>query len=162
MRPNPPLVRFAAMRRSFLLVALLVAAACRKEGAVADDFTGTPPDNLIQMRIADWSSLEPAVGQRPVASAMLTKGPLVTDLHALTGKDAIAFREALNARGGPLTRVGGLLVSVSPPGPDAIYLIVDPAQRAMEAGRKVEGQWVVRRTAASEIARPPMVQALFD
>lgn len=148
--------------RSITLVILCLLAACNREGAVADDFKGTPPDEAIQMRTADWSSLEPAEGQRPAQSGMLTKGPIVTDLNALTGKDAIDFRNALNARGGPLTRDGGLLVTVSPPGPDAIYLIVDPQQRALEAGWKDGGRWVVRRTAASEIARPPAVQALLE
>lgn len=142
------------------LLLMLVTAACEEKGVVADDFAGTPPDELIQMRTADWSSLEPAVGRRPVESGMLTKGPIVTDLHALTGKDAIAFRTLLNEKGGPLTREGKLLVTVSPPGDDAIYLIVDTEQRALEAGRKIDGKWVVRRTAAAEIARPVTVQAL--
>lgn len=146
--------------KQLALLLMLVTAACEEKGVVADDFAGTPPDELIQMRIADWSSLEPAVGQRPVESGMLTKGPIVTDLHALTGKDAIAFRTLLNEKGGPLTREGKLLVTVSPPGDDAIYLIVDTEQRALEAGRKIDGKWVVRRTAAAEIARPVTVQAL--
>lgn len=147
--------------KQLALLLMLVTAACEEKGVVADDFAGTPPDELIQMRIADWSSLEPAVGQRPVESGMLTKGPIVTDLHALTGKDAIAFRTLLNEKGGPLTREGKLLVTVSPPGDDAIYLIVDTEQRALEAGRKIDGKWVVRRTAAAEIARPVTVQALY-
>lgn len=148
------------MRFVFALL-ILASAACRKEGAVADDFKSVPPDEAIQMRVADWSALEPAVGRRPAESGMLTKGPIVTDLHALTGKDAVAFRNSLYEKGGPLTRVGKLLVTVSPPGDDAIYLIVDPEQRALEAGRKVNGEWVVRRTAAAEIERPVTVQALY-
>jgi hypothetical protein len=147
--------------RHLPLLILLLLAACNREGVVDDAFAGTPPDDVIQMRTADWSSLLPAEGQRPAESGMLTKGPIVTDLNALTGKDAIAFRHALNARGGPLTRDRGLLFTVSPPGPDAIYLIVDPQQRAIEAGWKAGGRWVVRRTAASEIVRPMAVEALY-
>lgn len=147
--------------KQLALLLMLATAACEEKGVVADDFTGTPPDELIQMRTADWSSLEPAVGRRPAESGMLTKGPIVTDLHALTGKDAIAFRTLLNEKGGPLTREGKLLVTVSPPGDDAIYLIVDTEQRALEAGRKIDGKWIVRRTAAAEIARPVTVQALY-
>lgn len=147
--------------KQLAILLVLITAACGEKGVVADDFKGTPPDELIQMRTGDWSSLEPAVGRRPAESGMLTKGPIVTDLHALTGKDAIAFRTLLNEKGGPLTREGGLLVTMSPPGPDAIYLIVDTGQRALEAGRKIDGKWVVRRTAAAEIARPITVQALY-
>lgn len=147
--------------KQLAIILVLATAACGEKGVVADDFKGTPPDELIQMRTADWSSLEPAVGRRPAESGMLTKGPIVTDLHALTGKDAITFRTLLNEKGGPLTREGRLLVTVSPPGDDAIYLIVDTEQRALEAGRKIDGRWVVRRTAAAEIARPVTVQALY-
>ena len=148
------------MRVPFLMLPLLLAA-CNRDPVVDEEAHKLPPVDQMEMRTGDWSSIEIAVGQRPAESGMLTKGPIVTDLHALTGKDAIAFRTLLAETGGPLTREGKLLVTVSPPGPEAIYLIVDPKQHALEAGRKVDGHWVVRRTAAAEIERPVTVQALY-
>lgn len=148
--------------RILLPLTILALTACGDDGPVADDLKPMPPVEVTQAPTADWSDLQPAVGQRPAESGMLTKGPIVTDLHSLTGPDAIRFRSILNEKGGPLTRVGDLLVTVSPPGDDAIYLIIDPEQLALEAGRKANGQWVIQRTAGAEIERPITVQALFE
>lgn len=158
--PNRPLDGCHRMRRVLVVLPLLIAA-CGRGDVVDEQADQLPPLDQMQMRVADWSSLAPAVGQRPAESGILTKGPVVTDLHALTGKDAVAYRTLLNKTGGPLVRDGKLLVTVSPPGPQAIYLIIDPGQRALEAGRKVDGQWVIQRTAAAEIARPAAVRSLI-
>lgn len=146
------------------LLAILLAlslAACQDEGVVADDAGDIPPTSVTQAPSADWSALEPAIGRTPADSGMLSKGPIVTDLHALVGADAIAYREGLERNGGPLDRVGKLLVTASPPGAEASYLIVDREQLALEAGYKKDGRWVVRRTPAAEIARPPAIEALL-
>ena len=106
--------------------------------------------------------LDHAIGRTPADSGLLTKGPIVTDLHALVGKQAIAYRQRLERGGGPLTRFGGVLFTASPPGDGAAYLIIDPQQLALEAGFKAGGRWVVERTASSQIARPPAVAALLE
>lgn len=147
-----------------LLLALLLPlslAGCDDGGVVADNVGDIPPTSVTQAPSADWSGLEPAVGRTPADSGMLTKGPIVTDLHALLAADAIAYRTRLERDGGPLTRVGNLLVTASPPGEEASYLIVDPGQLALEAGYKKGGRWVVERTASSDIARPPAITAML-
>ena len=139
----------------------LSLAACQDQGAVADDAGPVPPAEMIEAPIQDWSALRHAIGRTPADSGVLSKGPIVTDLHALVGEDAIGYRERLERTGGPLTRVGRLLVVASPPGQQASYLIVDQGQLALEAGYKKDGEWVVRRTAAAEIDRPEAVTALL-
>jgi hypothetical protein len=147
------------MKRIFLAAALALAA-CGNEGSVADDVRPTPPDNMIQMRTGDWSTILPAVGRTPEDGGYLTKGPIVTDLHAMIGKDAIDYRKRLIEAGGPLTRDGDLLVTVSQPGPGAIYLIVDPRENALEAGWDVDGTWKTWHTAGTKVRRPASVSAL--
>lgn len=140
---------------------LIASAACDDGGVVADNAGDIPPIEQTEAPTADWSALEPAIGRTPADSGMLTKGPIVTDLHALLGPEAIAYRQRLERDGGPLARVGQLLVTASPPGEQATYLIVDPGQLALEAGYKQDGRWVVRRTASSDIVRPPAIEALM-
>lgn len=149
------------MGRIFALLLPLSLAACQDEGSVADDVGEIPPTSVTQAPSADWSGLEPAIGRTPADSGMLSKGPIVTDLHALVGADAIAYRELLERTGGPLERAGDLLVIAAPPGPQASYLIIDREQLALEAGFKKDGRWIVRRTPAAEIERPPAIEALL-
>ena len=139
---------------------LMLLAACGNEGVVADDVRPTPPDNIIQMRTGDWSTINPAVGRTPADGGFLTKGLIVTDLHAMVGEDAIEFRQRLLEKGGPLTRDGNLLFTASQPGADAIYLIIDPQENALEAAWKVDGQWVTWNTPGTQMRRPPSVVAL--
>ena len=54
-----------------------------------------------------------------------------------------------------------MLVTVTPGGDHAGYLVVDPAQLALEAGFRRNGAWVVKRTHSSDIVRPPAVEALL-
>ena len=140
---------------------LVSTAACQGEGVVADNVGDIPPIEQTEAPTSDWSTLEPAIGRTPAHSGMLTKGPIVTDLHALLGAEAIAYRQRLERDGGTLMRADKLLVTVSPPGESAIYLIIDPGQLALEAGYKKDGRWVIERTASAEIVRPPAVEALL-
>ena len=149
------------MTRPLAILLLLSLAACQDDGAVADNVGDIPPTTVTQVQSGDWSGLEPAVGRTPADSGMLSKGPIVTDLHALVGADAIDFRERLERTGGRLTRVGRLLVTASPPGEQASYLIVDSEQLALEAGYKKDGRWVVQRTPGTEIERPAAIEALL-
>ena len=149
------------MTRFLAAFATLSLVACQGEGVVADNVGDIPPIEQTEAPTADWSALEPAIGRTPAHSGMLTKGPIVTDLHALLGPEAIAFRQKLERGGGPLMRAGGLLVTMSQPGPEATYLLVDPKQLALEAGYRKDGGWVIERTASAEIARPAAIEALL-
>lgn len=150
------------MMRGLALLLPILLSACGDGGVVADNVGDIPPTTVTQAPSADWSGLEPAIGRTPADSGMLTKGPIVTDLHALLGADAIAYRQRLEREGGPLTRVGRLLVTASADGEQAIYLIIDPDQLALEAGYRKGGRWVIERTASSDIARPPAIAAMLS
>ena len=63
-------------------------------------------------------------------------------------------------RAGALTREGGLLVTVTPPGPEAAYLVIDARTNVMEAGRRDAAGWRAERTAGTELSLPPAVVAL--
>ena len=128
---------------------------------VADNVGDIPPTEQTEAPTGDWSALEFAVGRTPAESGILSKGPIVTDVHSLVGADAISYRERLERDGGPLTRSGGLLVTASKPGATASYLIVDQEQLALEAGYKKDGRWVIQRTASSDIPRPREIEDLL-
>lgn len=149
------------MPRWILIVALLSPAACRDQGAVADNAGDVPPLEMVEAPSSDWSMLRHAIGRTPADSGVLTKGPIVTDLNALLGPDAIRYRALIEQKGGPLVRAGNLLVTVTPSGKNSGYLIIDPEQLALEAGFTRGGAWVVRRTPSSDVARPPAVEALL-
>ena len=151
----------AGMTRSILIpIMVLLLAACGDGDAVKEDIQ--PPPSLDQMvePVGDWSGLNPAIGRTPNDSGMLTKGPLVTDLNAMLGDDAIAFRQRMVERAGALTREGGLLVTVTPPGPEAAYLVIDARTNVMEAGWRDAAGWRAERTAGAELSLPPAVVAL--
>ena len=149
------------MTRLLAAFAMLSLAACGDQGVVADNVGDIPPTELTEAPTGDWSALRFAVGRTPAESGVLSKGPIVTDLHALVGADAITYRETLERDGGPLTRIGTLLVTASKPGENASYLIVDQDQLALEAGFRKDGRWVVRRTASSDIERPKLIDDLL-
>lgn len=150
------------MTRSLLLAVSLVLllGACGDEGAVKDDIKPAPPLDEMVEPVADWSALVPAVGQTPAQSAMLTKGPLVTDLNAMLGENAIPFRRRMVGKGGVLHEEEGILVTRTGPGPDAGYLLVDLKGRAMEAGYRTKAGWEIKRTPGAALTVPKSVQAL--
>ena len=59
-----------------------------------------------------------------------------------------------------LRRDGRYLVSVTPPGPGAAYLVIDPQQHSLDAGMLADDGWTFKRTAAAEMALPAAVRAL--
>lgn len=127
---------------------------------MADNIGYVPPVEVTEAPAADWTALEPAIGRTPADSGMLSKGPIVTDLSALLGPNSARYRAVMEQRSGPLRRDGALLVAMTPPGPQAAYLIVDTEQLALEAGFRNGGEWIVRRTHSAELARPASVEAL--
>ncbi len=158
--PNPILARWGRMNRRILLIAPLLLAACDRGGAVKDDIKPAPPLNEMVETPGDWSGLGPAIGQTPSQSAVLTKGPLPTDLDAMLGEHAIDFRKRMESAAGPLHHEGSVLVSMTPPGLEAAYLVVDAADHAMEAGRRTVDGWQVERTPGAKFTLPPNVAAL--
>ena len=151
----------AGMMRPFLTPFLvLLLAACGDGDAVKDDIQPPPPLDEMVEPVGDWSGLNPAIGRTPSDSGMLTKGPLVTDLNAMLGDDAIAFRKRMVERAGALTREGRLLVTATPPGPDAAYLVIDDRTNVMEVGWRDAAGWRAERTAGAELSLPPAVIAL--
>lgn len=143
-----------------LVLMFVIVAACDRDGAVKDDIKPAPPLNRMVETPGDWSGIEIAVGRRPAQSAVLTNGPLPTDLNALLGEHAIDFRRRMDARGGALHEESGLLVSTTPPGEEAAYLVIDAADHAIEAGRRTTSGWQVERTPGAKFTAPPSVTRL--
>ena len=148
------------MKAIILIGALVILAACDRGGAVKDDVKPAPPLDQMVETPGDWSGIAPAVGRTPSQSAVLTKGPLPTDLNALLGEHAIDFRHRMEAAAGPLHAESGLLVSTTPSGAKAAYLVIDTADHALEAGRKTADGWQVERTPGASFDPPASVVRL--
>lgn len=144
-----------------LLAALvLVLAGCEEDTTVAPADTKLPPLNEIAETPGDWSLLNVLVDRHPDGSELLVQSPISIDLNAMVGPAIFDYRQRM-AAAGPLTRDGDLLYSVTPPGPNAAYLIIDPDQRAIAAGWKKDGKWHVQHTAGADMRNPRPVQVLL-
>jgi len=147
--------------RSTLLVAVVVIglAACGSS-AVAD--RDAPVPNLSEMveTRGDWSLLNVLVDRPPAESELLMQSPITVDLNAMLGAQVFDYRKRMVAAG-PLVRDGTMLVSVTPSGPHAAYLMIEPGDNVIEAGWRRSGRWHVERTAGTTMRRPRQVEALL-
>lgn len=106
----------------------------------------------------DWSALAQLVGRTPAESGLLQQSPITVDLNALLGANAGPFRLQMG-RGSPLTREGGVLVTVGDGG--AAYLVLQPGDHAMEAGLKERDGWRRYSTPGAAVPTPPSVTTLL-
>ena len=140
------------------MLALLALAASSCGGPDTIAANAVAPDlNLMASTEGDWSGLAGALNRTPAESGLLRGSDISVDLNALLGRDQEAFRLALGDAT-PLAREGELLVTVGRSG--NAYLLIDPADHALEAGLKRAGNWQQYRTPGSDIARPPSVEQL--
>lgn len=145
------------MRQWMIPLLAMAAASCGGPDTVARNAVA-PDLNMMAATEGDWSGLAKAVGRTPADSGLLQNSDISVDLNALLGADVEAFRLALgNAT--PLAREGPALVTVGRSG--NAYLLIDPADHALEAGLKRGATWQQYRTPGSEITRPPSVQRLL-
>ena len=148
------------MRWTLLAAAAAIGlAACGNDAVAARD---GPLPNLSEMveTSGDWSLLNAFVDRPQAESDLLKQSPITVDLNAMLGPRIFDYRERM-AAAGPLVRNGPMLVSVTPPGPDAAYLMIEPADNAIEAGWRESGRWHVERTAGTAMRRPRQVDALL-
>jgi hypothetical protein len=146
------------MRILTIMMFAVLLGGCGDENKWAED--AVPPVlNELAETPGDWSRLAGAVGRTPVDSGLLTHSPITVDLNALLGADAEAYRAAM-ADAGPLVREGGVLVSRSPSGNG--YIVIQPAEHAMEIGLRRRGEWRTFHTAGVSVPRPAAVQALLN
>lgn len=148
--------------RAFAVLALsgLALVACHRDRAVDRDVKPTPPLDVMVQTAGNWSLLLDTVGRTPADSGLLTKGPIVTDIDALMGIDAIDFRHAIEGRGGPLRRDGSLLFSTTAPGDGAAYLAIDAGQHTLAAGMHKRGGWITHQTPGATMILPPAIRAI--
>ena len=139
------------MRWTLLAAAAVIGLAACGSDAVAD--RDGPVPNLSEMvePHGDWSLLNVLVDRPPAQSELLKQSPITVDLNALVGARIFDYRERM-AAAGPLVRNGTMLVSVTPSGPDAAYLMIEPKDNAIEAGWRESGRWHVERTGACGVS----------
>jgi hypothetical protein len=105
----------------------------------------------------DWSRLAQALGRTPAESGLLQNSDISVDLNSLLGPDLEEFRVALGDAT-PLSRDGSALVTVGRSG--NAYLVIVPADLALEAGLRRGGSWRRYVTSGAEIVRPASVERL--
>lgn len=136
----------------------LLLAGCGQSGPVAENANGATPALAVTSETpGDWSNLELMIGRTPADSGLLQESPITVDLNALVGPQLDLFR----LRMGDSTQLrgeGGVLVSLARSG-DA-YLVIDPADHALEAGLKASDGWRTFTTSGAEVARPASVARL--
>ncbi len=145
--------------RALVAAAAIGLAACGND-AVAD--RDAPVPNLSEMveTQGDWSLLNVLANRRPAESELLMQSPITVDLNAMLGPRVFDYRKRM-AAAGPLVRIGTTLVSVTPLGPNAAYLMIEPSDYAIEAGWRESGRWHVERTAGTAMRRPRQVEELL-
>ncbi len=145
--------------RALVAAAVIGLAACGND-AVAD--RNAPVPNLSEMveTQGDWSMLNVLVDRPPAESELLMQSPITVDLNAMLGPRVFDYRKRM-AAAGPLVRNKTMLVSVTPPGLNAAYLMIEPSDYAIEAGWRESGRWHVERTAGTAMRRPRQVEALL-
>ena len=133
-----------------MLIAPLMS--CGDSGPVAPANTITPDLNAMSDAPGDWSGLRGAVGRTPADSGLFTVSAIAIDLDAMLGKDAAAFKEAMNDAEPLQAEPNGVLVSRSASG--KAWLVIQPGDHAMAAGLLSAGTWRVVHTPASEVPIP--------
>jgi hypothetical protein len=135
------------MRPAFLLLAAALTA-CSGQDKWAEN-VATPTLGTMAEAPGDWSQLEGMIGRRPSESGLIDSSVISTDVEARLGAAAQPFRNAMMSAG-PLTRRGGLLVTVAP---DA-WLVLDPEGHAFRAALRRGGRTQEWQTAGAEVPRP--------
>ncbi len=148
------------MCRTLLAAAAVIGLAACGSSAVADRDAPVPNLSETVETRGDWSLLNVLVDRPPAESELLMQSPITVDLNAMLGPRVFDYRKRMVAAG-PLVRNGTMLVSVTPPGPNAAYLVIEPSDNVLEAGWRRSGRWHVERTAGTTMRRPRQVEALF-
>ena len=133
----------------------LAAAACGSDTFAENAIP--PALNAGTEAGGDWSPLQHMAGRAPAESGLFVNSPITTDLNAMVGPDLARYRAAM-ATGSPLTRQGPVLVTAARGG-DA-YLVIHPADHAMEAGLKGPGGWRTWTTPGASRPPPQAVERL--
>lgn len=145
------------MRTATLILAAALLGGCGNGDMVAEN--AVPPTvNELAETPGDWSGLSGAIGRTPIDSGLLKNSPISVDLNAMLGPSVDAFG-AVMADSTPLVREGPVLVSRARSG--EAYLIIDPADHALEAGMRQRNLWRSWQTAGADVPRPRSVQQLL-
>jgi len=131
-------------------------------GAAAAD----PPEQAIPL---EWANLTAMVGRYPGSYSaenidLFDKGEIAQALRTALGPKMAVLEENL-ATVGPLGREGGLyyLYGNAPHrgGEDQAYVIIDPAQRAVQVGMWEQGRLTVHAPASGRMAEPRDIREML-
>jgi len=139
-----------------ILLAILTAA-CNQNDTIAQN-AAMPPLNVASETPGDWSDLRLLAGRTPADSGLFEDSPITVDLNAMLGRDAITYRRAIEG-GSVLTPVGPVLVTLAPD--RRAYLVIYPADHALEAGLKTATGWRRWNTPGSDVPRPVAITQLL-
>jgi len=143
--------------KQLVLVLAILTAACNQNDKIAQN-AAMPPLNVASETPGDWSDLNLLVGRTPADSGLFADSPITVDLNALLGAQATTYRRAIEG-GSALTRVGPVLVTVAPD--RSAYLLLYPADHALEAGLKTASGWRQWNTPGSHVPRPAAIGQLL-
>lgn len=108
--------------------------------------------------------LDVFVGQHPQQSGLFDRSPIAAPLAQLLG-DKMALLRANSAVAAPLMRADGVLYTsgnrAHAGGSDAFYLLIDPANGAMEVGLWQDGQLETLKTPNANITKPADVRTMI-
>jgi len=142
----------------FVLLLTFLCAACSNSDTDKIAENAIPPSlNVGTEAGGDWSPLQLMAGRAPAESGLFVNSPITTDLNAMLGPDLPRYREAM-ATGSTLSREGPVLVTAAR-GRNA-YLVIYPADHAMEAGLRGPGGWRTWTTPGAAVPRVPTVERL--
>lgn len=155
----------------YLGAALLLAACGDKAAkppaeAPAPAASQTTPPTPVPTTAPDaWASLDGLIGKYPADTGLFDTSVIAPDLKALLGDRFAAFKTNMQV-GAPLLKDGEVLYTtgnkVHEGGSEMAYLLVDPAQHALEVGLWRGGKLeTLTRPAGATIAKPKDVQTLI-
>jgi hypothetical protein len=136
---------------------IALSAACNSNADTIAEDAIPPALNLGTEAGGDWSPLQHMAGRPPAESGLLINSPITTDLNALLGRDLARYRDAM-ATGSTVAREGAVMVTAARAG-DA-YLVIHPADHALEAGLKGPDGWRTWTTPGARVPRPASVARL--
>lgn len=147
----------------------LSAAACgspenkdsvAQSAAPAESPSAPAPDAAT----ANWASLDGLVGQYPRDSKLIEDSVITADLKTLMGAKYETL-QANMATQSPLERDGSVLYTsgnkAHEGGVNAAYILIDPAQKAMEVGLWEGGKLTTYTSHGANLTKPKDIQTMI-
>ncbi len=155
------------MRHSIICtlpIALLLVGCGQGDGTAPQATAPNTPAAAATGAPAPIQGLDAFVGQHPQQSGLFDRSPIAAPLTQLLG-DKMALLRANSDVAAPLTRADGVLYTsgnrVHAGGSDAFYLLIDPANGAMEVALWQNGRLETLKTPNANITKPADVRTMI-